>query len=59
MVEISGSAVLVLERSCAWGVVDGAEGPLIDGVVEVAIADIASQDGPFPPEATVNGDVPA
>ncbi len=47
MVEVSGGAVLVVERSGAWAVVDGAEGPLVDGVVEPSIPDVASQDGPF------------
>ena len=40
-------AVLVVERAGAGAVVDGAEGPLVDGVVEASIADTASQDGAF------------
>jgi hypothetical protein len=47
VVEVSGGAVLVVERSCACAVVDGAEGPLVDGVVEPSIADTTSQDGAF------------
>jgi hypothetical protein len=47
VVEVSGSAVLVVERSGAWAVVDGAEGPLVDGVVESSIPDTAGQDGAF------------
>jgi len=53
MVEVSGSAVLVVERSGAWAVVDRAEGPLVDGVVEPPIADVTGQDGALLPEATV------
>src|ERR1700722_7278649 len=45
MVEVSGSAVLVVERSGTWTGVDGAEGPLVDGGVEPSIADTAGQDG--------------
>jgi hypothetical protein len=45
MVEVSGSAVLVVERSRAGTGVDGAEGPLVDGGVEPSIADTAGQDG--------------
>jgi hypothetical protein len=47
VVKVSRGEVLVVERSRAWAVVDGAEGPLVDGVVEPAIADTASQDGAF------------
>jgi hypothetical protein len=47
MVEVSSSAVLIVERSGAWAVVNGAEGPLVDDVVEPSIPDMASQDGAF------------
>ena len=42
VVKVSGGAVLVVERSGARAVVDGAEGPLVDGVVEPSVADTAS-----------------
>jgi hypothetical protein len=47
VVEVSSSAVLVVERAGTWAVVYGAEGPLVDGVVEPSIPDMASQDGAF------------
>jgi hypothetical protein len=59
VVEVSGGAVLIVECSGAWTVVDGAEGPLVDGGVEASVADAAGQDGAFLAGATVRGDVPA
>src|ERR1700761_2506296 len=47
MVEVSGGAVLVVERSRACAVIDGPEGPLVDGGGEPSIADTAGQDGAF------------
>ena len=47
MVEVSGGAVLVIERSRAWAVVDRAEGPLVDGVIEATVAYVAGQNGAF------------
>jgi hypothetical protein len=57
MVEVSGGAVLVVERSRAWAVVDRAEGPLVDGVIEAAVAYVAGQHGAF--LAGGDGQVPA
>jgi hypothetical protein len=37
--------VLVVERAGAWAVVDSAQRPLVDGVIESSIAQVASQDG--------------
>jgi hypothetical protein len=47
VVEVSDRAVLIVERSGAWAVVDSAESPLVDGVVEPSIAHAAGQDGMF------------
>ena len=42
VVEVSSGAVLVVERSGTWAVVDGAEGPLVGGVIESSIPNVAS-----------------
>jgi len=47
VVGVAGGAMLVVERSRAWAVVDRAEGPLVDGVIEAAVADVAGQHGAF------------
>ena len=47
VVGVAGGAVLVIERSGAGAGGQGAEGPLVDGVIEAAVADVAGQDGVF------------
>ena len=59
MVGVAGGAVLVVVGAGSGAVQQCGEGPLVDGVVEAAVADVAGQDCFFLPEAIVNGDVPA
>ena len=47
VVQVAGGAVLVVEAAGAWAGSEGAEGPLVDGVIEAAVADVAGQDGAF------------
>lgn len=47
VVEVFGSAVLVVVGACAWAAGDRAERPLVDSVVEPAVADVAGQHGAF------------
>ena len=47
MVGVVGGAVLVIERSGAGTGGQRAEGPLVDGVIEAAVAYVAGQDGAF------------
>ena len=47
MVQVAGGAVLVVKGACAGTVGQGAEGPLVDRVVEAAVADVAGQYGAF------------
>ena len=47
VVEVAGGAVLVVERSAAGAGRERAERPLVDGVVEPAVADVAGEDGSF------------
>ena len=53
---VAGGAVLVIEGAGAEAGGRGAEGPLVDGVVAAAVADVA---GTFLPDAILRGDVPA
>ncbi len=46
VVQDAGIAMLVLEDPGAAASLQGAEGPLVDGVVEAAVADVAGQHGP-------------
>ena len=59
VVEVAGGAALVVERCGSRGWSQGAEGPLVDGVVEAPVADVAGEHGSFLPDAIVRGDVPA
>ena len=59
VVQVAGGAVLVVEGAGAGAGSQCAEGPLIDGVVEAAVAHVTGQHGVFAPDAMVNGDVPA
>ena len=47
MVQVAGGAVLVVEGACAWAVGERAQGPLVDGVIQTAVADVAGQNGAF------------
>jgi hypothetical protein len=47
VVGVAGGAVLVVEGACAGAAVEGTEGPLVDGVVEASVADVAGQHGAF------------
>ena len=47
VVEIAFGPVLVVEHSAAGTGGEGAEGPLVDGVVQAPVADVAGQHGPF------------
>ena len=47
VVKVAGGAALVVKSAGAGAGVQGAEGPLVDRVVEPAIADVASQHGAF------------
>jgi hypothetical protein len=47
VVQVPGSAALIVEGAGAGAGVQGAEGPLVDRVVEPAIADVAGQHGAF------------
>ena len=47
VVGVVGGAVLVVERAGAGAGGQGAEGPLVDGVIEAAVADVAGQHGAF------------
>ena len=47
MMHVAGGAVVVVEGSRAWAVVDRAEGPVVDGVIEATVADVAGQHGAF------------
>ena len=47
VVQVAGGAVLVVEGAGAGAGLQGAEGPLVDGVVEAAVADVAGQHGAF------------
>jgi hypothetical protein len=47
VVQVAGGAVLVVEGAGAGAGGQGAEGPLVDGVVEAAVADVAGQYGAF------------
>ena len=44
---VTGGAVVVIERSGAGAEGDGAEGPLVDRVIEAAVAYVAGQHGAF------------
>jgi len=57
--QVASGAVLVVEGPCPGAVGERAEGPMVDGVVEAAVADVAASTARFLPEATVRGDVPA
>ena len=46
VVGVAGGAVLVIESPCAGACGDGAEGPLVDGVIEASVAHVAGQHGP-------------
>ena len=43
MVQVSGGAVLVVERSGARAFCQRGEGPLVDGVIEVAVAHVTGK----------------
>jgi len=45
VVQVAGIATLVVKQACPGAGVQCAEGPLIDGVVEPAVADVAGQHG--------------
>ncbi len=47
VVQVAGIAMLVLEDPGAGASLQGAEGPLVDGVVEAAVAEVAGQHGAF------------
>ncbi len=47
VMEVAGGAVLVVEQAGAGTGVKGAEGPLVDGVIQAAIADVAGRHGVF------------
>ena len=47
VMEVAGGAVLVIKRSGARAFCEGGEGPLVDGVIEAAVAYVASQHGAF------------
>ena len=47
MMQIAGGAVVVVEGACSRTVRESAEGPLVDGVVESPVADVAGQYGAF------------
>ena len=59
MVGVAGGAVLVVEGAGAGAGGQGAEGPVVDGVIQAAVADVAGQHGAFLPDATVSGEGPA
>ncbi len=41
MVDVACCSSLVVERSRSWTVVEGTERPLVESVVEAAVADVA------------------
>src|SRR5882757_3895455 len=45
--QVAGGTALVVERAGAGALLQGAEGPLVEGVVEAAVADVARQHGAF------------
>lgn len=45
VVEVAGGPALVVEVPAAGAGLEGAEGPLVDGVVEAPVADVAGQHG--------------
>ena len=47
VVEVARSASLVVELSGSWAGQKRAEGPLVDGVVEAFVADVAGEHCPF------------
>ena len=47
MVEVSGGSSLVVEGPAAGAGVELAEGPLVDGVVEAPVPDMAGEHGMF------------
>ena len=47
VVEVTGGTVLVVELSAAGARCDRAERPLVDGVVETPVADMAGEDRVF------------
>src|SRR5208283_4200181 len=47
VVEVAGGAALVVESAGTGAAREGAEGPLVDGVVEATVADVAGEHGAF------------
>jgi hypothetical protein len=47
MVQVAFVVAVVVETPCAGAVGERAEGPMVDGVVEPAVADMAGQDCTF------------
>ena len=47
VVGVVGGAALVIKGAGAWTGGQGAEGPLVDGVVEAAVAHVARQNRAF------------
>ena len=59
MVGVTGSAVLVVEGTSSGAAGQRAECPLIEGVVETFVADVAGEHDTFTARRNVNGEVPA
>ena len=47
VVHVAGGAVVVVVGACAGAAGERAEGPVVDGVVEAAVADVAGEDRGF------------
>ena len=57
MVGVAAGAVLVVAGAGTWAAVEGAEGPLVDGVIEAAVADVGGQYGAFLSQGITAGQV--